>query len=72
MEDVDLQFSDDALEELADRAVKRGTGARGLRALMEKLMLDIMFAAPSQKGKSNCLITAEVVRGESEPVLKCD
>lgn len=70
MEDVDLQFSDDALEELADRAVKRGTGARGLRALMEKLMLEIMFAAPSQKGKTRCLITAEVVRGESEPELK--
>ncbi|MBE6388600.1 MAG: ATP-dependent Clp protease ATP-binding subunit ClpX [Lentisphaerae bacterium] len=70
MEDVDLQFSPDALEELAGKAVQRGTGARGLRALMEKLMLDIMFAAPSRKGKSRCIITAEVVRGDAEPKLE--
>ncbi len=70
MENVDLQFTADALEELADRAVKRGTGARGLRALMEKLMLDVMFAAPERKGKTSCTITAEVVRGEAAPKLE--
>ena len=70
MENVDLQFSADALEELADRAVKRGTGARGLRSLMEKLMLDIMFRAPSNKGGSRCLITGEVVRGEAQVELE--
>jgi ATP-dependent Clp protease ATP-binding subunit ClpX len=70
MEDVDLRFTGDALEELAERAVKRGTGARGLRSLMEKLMLDIMYAAPDRKGKSICTVTAEVVRGESEPKLE--
>ena len=69
MEKVDLQFTQDALEELAEKAVQRGTGARGLRALMEKLMLDIMFTAPERKGKTRCTITAEVVRGESEPLL---
>ena len=71
MQGVDLQFTADALEELADRTVKRGTGARGLRALMEKLMLDVMFAAPGCKGKKQrCIISAEVVRGEAEPELK--
>ena len=69
MENVDLQFTDDALAELAGLAVKRGTGARGLRSLMENLMLDIMFDAPGGRGRSRCLITAEVVRGESEPKL---
>ena len=64
MENVDLQFTVEALEELAAQAVKRGTGARGLRALMENLMLDLMFAAPSCNGKSRCEISAEVVRGE--------
>lgn len=71
MDNVDLQFSDDALAELAERAVKRGTGARGLRSLMEKLMLDVMFAAPERKTGTRCLITAEVVRGESDPKLEC-
>ena len=70
MEDVDLQFAPDALEELADRAVKRGTGARGLRAIMEKLMLDVMFLAPDRKGQNRCVITAEVVRGEAKPKLE--
>ena len=70
MENVDLQFTPEALEELAERAVQRGTGARGLRALMEKLMLDVMFAAPERKGNTRCTITAEVVRGESDPKLE--
>jgi len=70
MDDVDLHFTDAALEELAARAEKRGTGARGLRALMESLMLDLMFAAPSGKGPARCEISAEVVRGEAEPKLE--
>ena len=70
MDDVDLHFTDAALEELAARAEKRGTGARGLRALMESLMLDLMFAAPSGKGQARCEISTEVVRGEAEPKLE--
>ncbi len=69
MEDVDLQFTADALEELAERAVKRGTGARGLRALMETLMLDLMFTAPSHHGRAACVVTADVVRGEAQAKL---
>ena len=70
MENVDLQFTPDALEELAALAVKRGTGARGLRSLMEKLMLDIMFRAPSTEGASRCVITGGVVRGETQVELE--
>ena len=70
MENVDLQFTDDALKELAEQAVKRGTGARGLRSLMENLMLDLMFIAPSGKDRTCCVINAEVVRGEAEPKLE--
>ena len=72
LENVELEFTDEALQEIAAKAVKRGTGARGLRALMEELMLDIMFAAPSAKNKSRCIIGGEIARGESavrlEPV----
>ena len=65
LENVELEFTDEALQEIAAKAVKRGTGARGLRALMEELMLDIMFAAPSAKSKSRCIIGGEIARGES-------
>ncbi len=71
MEGVKLEFTDDALEALADKAVARGTGARGLRALLEELMLDVMFAVPSMEKKANhCVITGAVVRGEAEVTLK--
>ncbi len=65
LENVELEFTDEALQEIAAKAVKRGTGARGLRALMEELMLDIMFAAPSAKSKSRCIIGGEIARGEA-------
>ena len=70
MDDVELSFTDEALAELAAQAVKRGTGARGLRALMENLMLDLMFDAPSGSGRASCEISAEVVRGEAKPKIK--
>ena len=69
MEKVSLEFTDDALEALADKAVARGTGARGLRAILENLMLDVMYDAPSKRGVTRCVIDAAVVRGESEPKL---
>lgn len=69
MEKVSLEFTDDALEALADKAVARGTGARGLRAILENLMLDVMYEAPSRRGVTRCVIDASVVRGESEPKL---
>ena len=70
MENVELDFTSGALEAIADKAVKRGTGARGLRALMEELMLDVMFNAPSVKNQSKCTIGEKHVRGEERPELE--
>jgi len=66
MENVKLEFTDDALEALADKAVIRGTGARGLRALLETLMLDVMYDAPGRRDVGKCIIDGAVVRGESK------
>ena len=70
MENVELDFTSDALEAIADKAVKRGTGARGLRALMEELMLEVMFNAPSVKAPAKCTIGEKHVRGEEQPELE--
>ena len=59
---VDLEFSHDALEEIAEQALKRGTGARALRTIIEEVMLDIMYEVPSRRGTGKCLVTAEAVR----------
>ena len=69
MEDVKLEFTPEALEILAEKAVKRGTGARGLRAILEQLMLDVMFNAPSHEGAATCVIGGDVVRGDAAPKL---
>ena len=68
MENVKLEFTDDALELLADKAVERGTGARGLRAILEALMLDVMFDAPAASG-GRCVIDAAAVRGDAPPKI---
>ena len=70
MDRIDLEFTPEALAALADKAVQRGTGARGLRALLEELMLEIMYQAPSVPSARRCVITAEVVRGEAEAALR--
>ncbi|MDD5599607.1 MAG: ATP-dependent Clp protease ATP-binding subunit ClpX [Victivallaceae bacterium] len=69
MEGVELCFTKDALEALAHEAVSKGTGARGLRSLLEELMLEIMYSIPSGKDTDKCTVTAAVVRGEAEPEL---
>ena len=69
MEGVELCFTKDSLKALAHEAVAKGTGARGLRSLLEELMLEIMYTVPSVKGVNKCTITAKVVRGEAEPEL---
>ena len=63
MEGVELEFTPAALRELAREAVQRNTGARGLRALLENIMLDVMYEAPRRKGAGRCVITDAVVRG---------
>ena len=62
MDGVDLEFDDDALRELAKNAIARKTGARGLRAAMERVMTDVMYEAPGSKSKQKVRITADMVR----------
>ena len=70
-DDVKLSFEDGALEAIADLAVERGTGARGLRSIMEKVMMDVMFTIPSDKTIKECIITREsVVSGEAPKVIR--
>ncbi len=69
MEGVDLVFTDDALHALAKRAIERGTGARGLRAILEHLMVDIMYDLPSRDDVECCTITGDVVDGRAAPLL---
>ncbi len=61
IDDLDLTFTDDALDEIADIAIKQKTGARGLRAIVEKLLLDLMYEVPSIKGKKKLEITKDIV-----------
>ena len=70
MEDVALDFTPDALHELAVQAIKKGTGARALRSLLEKLMLDIMYEVPSRKDISAVTINRSVVAGEIKPIIR--
>jgi ATP-dependent Clp protease ATP-binding subunit ClpX len=64
---VELEFSRDALEAIAEQALSRGTGARALRAIIEEVMLDIMYEVPSQCGTGKCLVTAEAIRRQQSP-----
>ena len=70
MEGVDLEFSEDALRELAVQALKKGTGARALRALIERLMLDVMYEIPSSDDVLAVTITRPAVLGESKPIIR--
>jgi ATP-dependent Clp protease ATP-binding subunit ClpX len=68
MEDVTLTFTDDALRAIAVKAVKRKTGARGLRSIMEGILLDTMFDLPSLESVEEIAINSEVVEGRAEPL----
>jgi len=67
-ENVKLKFTDDALEAIAESALKRKIGARGLRMIIEELMLELMYNLPSQKKVRECLITREVVEAKDKPI----
>mgnify|MGYP003379207627 FL=1 len=67
LDGVELIFDDKALEAIAETSLKRKTGARGLRAIMEKIMMDIMYKAPSDDTLKSCRITEDVVKGIGEP-----
>ena len=64
-----LSFQPAAAEAIADLAVERRTGARGLRAIMEKVMMDVMYAIPSDETIEECIITKEAVEGSSRPLI---
>ena len=69
MEKSELNFTEDALQAIARRAMTKGTGARGLRSIIEEVMLDIMFELPDQKDGGSYLLTGDVVSGE-KPLFK--
>jgi ATP-dependent Clp protease ATP-binding subunit ClpX len=69
LDGVDLDFSDDAMEAIADQAILRGTGARGLRAIMEEVLLSVMYDIPSRKDVARVLINREVVLDKVIPTL---
>ncbi|HQS02986.1 MAG: ATP-dependent protease ATP-binding subunit ClpX [Halothiobacillus sp. 24-54-40] len=69
MEGVELDLRDDALREVARQAIKRKTGARGLRTIVEQVLLNTMFEVPSVEHLSKVVVDAAVIRGETEPFL---
>ena len=69
MEDVELDFRDDAVREIAKKAIKRKTGARGLRTILEEILLDVMFDVPSSESAKKVVLDASVVNGENEPYI---
>ena len=72
IDDVELEFEDEALELIVNKAIERKTGARGLRSILEDIMRDIMFEIPSNPKIVKCLITKDTIENGSEPVLTID
>ena len=68
MDNVELSFEQDAIEAIADKALERKTGARGLRSIMESVMMDTMYEIPSDDTIEECVVTKAAVDGESEPL----
>jgi ATP-dependent Clp protease ATP-binding subunit ClpX len=69
IDDVDLQFTTDALEAAAELAIERQTGARGLRTAIEEILLDVMYDLPSRKDVKKCVVNADVIRNHKTPLL---
>ncbi len=69
MEGTEIDFRDEALHAIAKKAMERKTGARGLRSIMEKILLDTMYELPSQEGVTKVVVDESVVNGESQPYL---
>ncbi|MDQ4095833.1 MAG: AAA family ATPase, partial [Actinomycetota bacterium] len=66
---VELEFADDALEAVAEQSMLRGTGARGLRAILEEVLLNVMYDLPSRQDVGKCVISGDVVREKVNPTL---
>jgi len=69
LDGVTLEFEEDALRALAQKAIKRNTGARGLRAILEEVMLEVMYEIPSRKDIVKCVVTREVIENKAKPIL---
>jgi len=69
LDGVALEFKDDALRAVAKEAIKRSTGARGLRAIVEDILLEVMYEIPSRNDISKCMITKEVIAKKEEPII---
>ena len=70
LDGVELDFEDEALRVMARKSMERKTGARGLRAIMEGVIMDLMYEIPSQTDVSECLITKDVVEGKEKPMIE--
>ena len=68
-DDVALEFESGALDAIAEKAIERKTGARGLRSIIEEVMMDVMFEVPSMENVTKVVITEEAVRGTEEPLI---
>ena len=69
MEGVDIDFREEALRAVAKKAMERKTGARGLRSIMESVLLDTMYKIPSEQGVVKVVVDESVISGETDPIL---
>ena len=69
LDNIRLEFDDDAVKAVAKQALERKTGARGLRAILEKVMMDLMYTVPSEENVLECKITKDVVENGGSPVV---
>lgn len=72
LDGVELEFSDDALQAIVDKAIERKTGARGLRSIIEEIMRDVMYDIPSDYKIAKCIITKETITNNAKPELVID
>lgn len=72
MDEIELEFTEEALRAIAEKALERNTGARGLRSVVENTVLDIMYDLPSRPEISKCVITKEVIENGSKPILEIE
>ena len=69
MEGVELDIREDALLEIAKKAIERKTGARGLRSILEQILMETMYEVPSEESLNKVVVDSAVVRGETEPLM---
>ena len=69
MEGVEVDIREDALNEIAKKAIERKTGARGLRSIIEKILMDTMYQTPSKSSLQKVVVDGSVVKGETDPLM---